>query len=71
MIDVTKGPDTTLRERGRTAEGASPDLSALRMETAAANSPLHHTMASIQQKWGEKTFHTGLMIEGRQLGGAS
>jgi hypothetical protein len=41
------------------------------METAAANSPLHHTMASIQQKWGEKTFHTGLMIEGRQLGGAS
>jgi hypothetical protein len=75
MADISKGPDTTRIDRGRPAEGPNTDLSALSMapDLMRSESPTlpRQTQASIEKKWGERTFDTGVMIQGRKVGGAA
>jgi hypothetical protein len=75
MADITKGPDTTRIDRGRTPEGPSTDLSALTMgpDVMRSEAPTlpRQTLASIEKKWGERAFDTGVMIQGRKVGGAA
>lgn len=75
MADISKGPDITRTDRGRTAEGPNTDLSALSMapDLMMSESPTlpSQTQASIEKKWGERTFDTGVMIQGRKVGGAA
>ncbi|MEY4669940.1 MAG: hypothetical protein RL518_2639 [Pseudomonadota bacterium] len=74
MADLTQtGPNTTTRvESSRPSHVIDTALSGLTVAPSyvAAEAPRMptHTSESVQQRWTKRTFDTGTIIEGKNLG---
>lgn len=72
---IHQGPPTTDPTReDRRGQGQNADLSQLSVAAhfAEADAPRlpTHTSASVTQKWGKRSFDSGVVIKGRVVGGA-
>jgi proteasome lid subunit RPN8/RPN11 len=71
---IHQGPHTTDPSReDRRVQGQNTDLSQLSVsahfsDPEAARLPTH-TSASVEQRWGKRAFESGVVIEGRVMGG--